>query len=179
MGKHLKEKNRAIFLDRDGVINKSKVVKGKPFPPLSLEEFEFNAGIKSVIVALEDKNFKKIIITNQPDVERGKTSKKNIEDIHAFILKYLSIDEIYVCWDAYDGASDLKKPSPGLILKAAKEHNISLKDSFMIGDRWKDIDAGSRAGCKTIFIDYNYDEKLNIAPDYIISDVRDALKIIN
>ena len=179
MGKYLNKKNRAIFLDRDGIINKSKIVKGKPFPPLSLEEFEFNKGIKIFINTLDDKKFKKIIITNQPDFARGKTSKKNIEDIHAFILKHLSIDEIYTCWDSHDGVSDLKKPSPGLILKAAKEHNISLKDSYMVGDRWKDIDAGSRAGCTTIFVDYHYDEELNITPDHVISDIREALKIIN
>lgn len=178
MGKYL-EKSKAIFLDRDGVINKPKVIDGKPFPPNSLEEFEFTEGIEPLIKQIKQKKFKCIIITNQPDVSRGEISKHVVNDIHNHIFKNLPIDEIYVCWDAEDNISNLKKPLPGMLFKAAEDHNINLNDSYMVGDRWKDIDAGSRAGCKTIFIDYNYDEKLNIAPDYIISDVREALKIIN
>jgi D-glycero-D-manno-heptose 1,7-bisphosphate phosphatase len=177
MGKYLNS-NRAIFLDRDGVINKVVIKDKKPYPPASLKEFELIDGIENFLDTTKKRGFKNIIVTNQPDYKRGILKKKDIDNIHHFIIEKLSIDQIYVCWDAYDGITNMRKPLPGLLLKAAIDHNIDLKKSYMIGDRWRDIDAGSKAGCKTIFIDYKYDEKLNIAPDYTIFNINEVIKKI-
>ena len=117
------------------------------------------------------------MITNQPDVSRKKVSKSKVEKINIFIKKKLKLDDVYVSYSDND-KSILRKPNPGMIIKAAKKYKINLKKSYLIGDRWKDIDAGKKVLCKTIFINKNYNEKLNMRPDYKIKKFKEILNYI-
>ena len=169
---------RAIFLDRDGVINRSVVLNGKPYPPANLEAMEILPGVPSALNALSAAGFLLIVITNQPDVARGKTPKATVEEINQYLASALPIDEFRTCFHDDTAACDCRKPMPGALLAAAKDHGIALEKSFMIGDRWRDIEAGERAGCRTIFIDYGYDEKQPSSMDFSVQTLEEAANII-
>jgi len=171
--------NRAVFLDRDGVINKAIIRDGKPYPPASLNEVVILPGVKFALPILKREGFFLIGITNQPDVARGKQNREVVESINNYLLNQLPVLEIFVCYHDNNDNCDCRKPKPGLILQAAKKYKIDLTKSYMVGDRWKDIGAGKRAGCKTIFIDYQYDESLNdLEPDYSVNNVSKIIEII-
>ena len=166
--------NRAVFLDRDGVINEVQLRNGRPYPPDSFEDLKIFKDVPESLKKLKTLGFQLIVVTNQPDVGRGTQKKEIVECINDYLLKELNIDAFYVCWHGYDGECNCRKPLPGLLLKAAKERKIDLKQSFMIGDRWRDIDAGHAAGCRTIFIDRNYEESLQIHPEITLESISEA-----
>ena len=166
--------NRAVFLDRDGVINRAIVHNKKPYPPDSLQELEIFSDVPESLYLLKEIGFLLIVVTNQPDVGRGKQKQEVVEEMHRFLLDQLPLDDIYVCWHEYSGGCDCRKPLPGMLVQAAGEHSIDLQNSYLVGDRWKDIDAGKMAGCKTIFIDYQYSESLHYQPDYITTSMFNA-----
>jgi D-glycero-D-manno-heptose 1,7-bisphosphate phosphatase len=170
--------NKAVFLDRDGVVNKSIVVDGKPFPPESLAKMDLVEGIEYFLNATRDAGFINIVITNQPDVARGKTSKLIVEEINDFLIQSLAIDSIKTCYHDNLDFCKCRKPAIGSFIKSQLEFDIDLSRSYMIGDRSGDIEAGKNAGCKTILIDYNYSEMILIEPDYRVDSVVDGLKII-
>jgi D-glycero-D-manno-heptose 1,7-bisphosphate phosphatase len=169
---------RAVFLDRDGVIIRAMVRAGKPYPPANLAEMEILPGVPEALGKLHDAGFMLIVVTNQPDVARGTTPKAAVEAINDYLASRLPIDEFRTCYhDSGDGC-DCRKPLPGALLAAAKQHGIELGESFMVGDRWRDTEAGQRAGCKTIFIDYGYAEQQPESVDYRVSSLQEATKII-
>jgi D-glycero-D-manno-heptose 1,7-bisphosphate phosphatase len=151
--------NKAIFLDRDGVINASVVRERKPYPPDSLQELVIIEGVKEGLLKLKNAGYYLLIITNQPDVARGKTPIEKVNEIHNFMLSELAVDEVYCCFHDDSENCDCRKPKPGMILQATKKLNINLNLSFLVGDRWRDIEAGNAAGCTTYFIDYGYQER--------------------
>jgi len=150
---------RGVFLDRDGVLNRAIVRDGKPYPPANLGELEILPDSAAACRDLHQAGFLLIVITNQPDVARGQQIRENVEAVNAMLQDVLPLDDIKVCYHDDSDNCECRKPKPGLVLKAAEEWNIDLLNSFVIGDRWKDIAAGSSAGCKTIFIDRNYSER--------------------
>ncbi len=183
--------HRAVFLDRDGVINRAIVRKGKPYPPASLAELELLPGVPEALLRLHTAGFQLIIVTNQPDVARGTTTRTEVEAIHHGLQfggagrPPLHIDRFQVCYHDDSDGCNCRKPAPGLLLDAAREDDLDLTTSFMVGDRWRDIEAGRRAGCTTLFIDYGYDEaersppdarfrSLAEAADWILNDMRRA-----
>lgn len=169
---------RAAFLDRDGVINKSIVRSGKPYSPANLNELEILPGVPEALQRLKTAGFALIVVSNQPDVARGTISRLDVEAINAALGRVLPIDEFRVCYhDSGDGCS-CRKPSPGMLLDAARERGLDLAASVMIGDRRVDIEAGRRAGCKTYFIDCGYDEKRPDACDYRVKSLPEAVSII-
>ena len=172
-------KSRAVFFDRDGVINRAIVRDGKPYPPATLTEFEFTDSIKSVQRGLIERGFILFIFTNQPDVARGDQTVANLDVIHGFIQQYLPVEKIYVCM--HDDADDCqcRKPRPGMLLQAAREYDLDLGGSFVVGDRWRDISAGKAAGCRTILIDYGYNETMRDEPDVKIQAVAEVLEFAN
>ena len=153
-----KIKNKAIFLDRDGIINKLINDKGTRRSPRTLKEFSINFEIKKYLKIFKKNSFLNIIITNQPEFKRGYLKKYEIVQFHKKIKKELPIDKIYVCYDVND-SSFFRKPNPGMLIQASKDLNIDFKKSYFIGDRYKDIYAGNRVKCKTVFVDFNYNEK--------------------
>lgn len=169
---------RAVFLDRDGVINRVVLRGGKPYPPANLAEMEVLPGVYDALVALRKANFMLIVVTNQPDVARGTTPKAVVEEINDYLAGNLPIDEFRTCFhDSKDGC-DCRKPLPGALIAAAKQHGIDLGASYMVGDRWRDIEAGQKAGCKTIFIDYGYAEKQPEEIDFRVQSLAEAARII-
>lgn len=169
---------RAIFLDRDGVINRAIVRDRKPYPPSNLEELEILPGVESALKKLHEAGYLLIVVTNQPDVSRGTASKEDIERINAYLSAQLPIDAFRTCYHDTRDNCECRKPLPGSLIEAAKEYQIDLSNSFMVGDRWRDIEAGVNAGCKTFFINYHYNEQQPDAPNFIISSLEDAQKII-
>jgi D-glycero-D-manno-heptose 1,7-bisphosphate phosphatase len=172
---------RAIFLDRDGVINRPLIRAGKPYPPSSLIDFEILPGVPEACRALKELRFLLVIATNQPDVGRGTLARDAVETIHGWLLQQLPIDRVMTCF--HRGAScgdpcDCRKPQPGMLFQAAEALKIELAKSYMIGDRWRDIDCGFNAGCTTIFIDWGYEEKLKRDPDFRARDLLDAAQLI-
>lgn len=174
----MKERNRACFLDRDGVINRAFVKNGKPYPPATLQEFEILEGVKESLELLRKSGFLNIIVTNQPDVARGIQKKEVVDAMHHKIMEELAIDDIFACFEEDGPNCNCYKPKPGMLLQARDKHGINLKRSFMIGDRWRDVGAGIAAGCKTIFIDYKYEEPLTQLPDYVCSNLFQGTKFL-
>jgi len=166
----------AVFLDRDGVINRPLVRDGKPYPPSSLDEFEILPGVAEACAKLKDAGFLLVVATNQPDVGRGTIRQELVESLHAHMCRELPLDRVEVCYHPGKGASecDCRKPKPGMLLSAANELNIDVKQSFMVGDRWRDIDCGHAAGCTTFLVDYNYDEPLREQPRYRVKSLLEA-----
>lgn len=175
----LRMKRKAIFLDRDGVLNEAIVKNGKPYPPATLMEVVIPEGVQTALNALKSEGFLLIGATNQPDVARGKTNRETVEAINDYLSQQLPLDNILVCYHDDADQCECRKPSPGLLTQAAAQYEIDLSRSFMIGDRWKDIEAGRKAGCKTVWLDYNYQESfLADAADFITSTLCDAAKWI-
>ena len=167
-----------IFLDRDGVINEVNLIQGKPHPPGNLGQLKILPDVNDSLTSLKNAGYLLIIITNQPDVARGTTSKVTVEKINEFISNALPIDDIYTCFHDEGDYCDCRKPLPGAIIAAKKKWKINLEESFMIGDRWKDMEAGIAAGCKTVFIDYNYSEKRPQSFNFSADNLQGATSLI-
>jgi D-glycero-D-manno-heptose 1,7-bisphosphate phosphatase len=177
----LPHEHRAVFLDRDGVINRPLIRAGKPYPPATLDEFEILPGVHEACHLLKNLGFLLVVATNQPDVGRGTLARKVVEAIHKWLLQQLPIDRVMTCFHggaAHGDPCDCRKPRPGMLFRAAEALKIDLARSFMIGDRWRDVECGFNAGCKTIFIDWSYEEKLKRNPDFRAHDLLSAAKLI-
>ncbi len=169
---------RAVFLDRDGVINRAFVRDGKPYPPANLSALEILPGVNAAMQSLNKAGWLLIVVTNQPDVARGTMPLADVEAINAYLHQHLPIDEFRTCYhDNHDGCN-CRKPSPGALLTAADVHGIDLASSYMVGDRWRDTEAGERAGCRTIFLDYGYNEKQPEKFNHRVRSLAEAADII-
>ncbi|MDB5611407.1 MAG: family hydrolase [Bradyrhizobium sp.] len=172
-------KSRAIFLDRDGVLNRPLVREGKPYPPARVEDVEVYPGLREQLQRLKELGFVLIVVTNQPDVARGTTSKQMVEEINDLIAREIAaIDRVTVCFHDNSDGCNCRKPRPGMLLAGAAEFDIDLARSYMIGDRRNDIEAGIAAGSRTIFIDRAYSEPPPTRYDYRVSSTHEALAII-
>ncbi len=155
---------RAVFLDRDGVLNRPVVRNGRPHPPATLGELEILGDAADTLRALKEAGFLLVSVTNQPDVARGTQRREVVEEINAAIRAALPLDDMLVCYhDDADGCP-CRKPGPGLLKDAAKRHRIDLGASFLVGDRWRDVEAGHAAGCTVVLIDYGYSERAAAGP---------------
>lgn len=172
---------RAVFLDRDGVLNRPVVRDGLPFPPDNVEEFDIYEDVPAGCVRLKEAGFVLVVATNQPDVGRGTQSREQVEAIHATMQAALpEITRVEVCYDpgGSAGSTPRRKPGPGMLLDAAAALDIRLSRSFMIGDRWRDVDCGHAAGCRTVFIDRGYRETLRQPPDWTVGSFAEAVEVI-
>jgi D-glycero-D-manno-heptose 1,7-bisphosphate phosphatase len=168
----------AVFLDRDGVLNRAFVRAGKPYPPATLEEFELLPGVEAAARRLKGEGFALVVATNQPDVAKGLQRREVVDAMHDRLRRALPLDAIKVCWCVEGPGCGCYKPEPGLLLDAAGELGLDLARSFMVGDRWRDVGAGRRAGCFTILIDRGYDEPLTETPDAVCADLAEAADVI-
>jgi len=173
-------KKRAVFVDRDGTLNVQSIRDGKPYSPDTVEEFELFPGVPEACSRIKAAGFELVVATNQPDVGRGRVSRTVVEAMHAELLSLIpEIDRIEVCYDPGLGeVSRRRKPEPGMLLDAAAALDIDLARSWMIGDRWRDVDCGRRAGVRTVFIDFGYAEKLDVAPDFTARSFVEAVAIV-
>lgn len=158
---------RAVFLDRDGVLNEAIVRDGLPYPPTGVDQLKLFPDAAAAATRLKSAGFLLIVVTNQPDVARGRQSREAVAALHAAITAALPIDEFLVCWHDDADRCRCRKPLPGLLLEASAKWSIDLPGSFLVGDRWRDIDAGFAAGCRTVLIDHHYRERASLhPPDY-------------
>jgi D-glycero-D-manno-heptose 1,7-bisphosphate phosphatase len=149
----------AVFLDRDGVLNRAVVRDGKPYPPGSANEIEIPPEVPGRLAELKRAGFLLLVVTNQPDVATGKQSRAVVEAIHARLKTQLPLDDVFVCYHQDEDSCECRKPAPGLLENAARIYGLDLSSCYMVGDRWRDVDAGHRAGCHTVFLDYGYRER--------------------
>jgi D-glycero-D-manno-heptose 1,7-bisphosphate phosphatase len=177
MGINSKIGHKAVFLDRDGVVNKAIVIEGLPYPPKSIDELQILPGVRDGIAQLMQFNYKIFIVTNQPDVARGTALLDKVQEINYFLSKELFIEQVYCCFHDGIESCNCRKPKPGMILQAAEEWDLDLNNSFLIGDRWRDIEAAQNAGVTSILIDYNYNEK-KVEPNHTCADFKSAVDFI-
>ena len=170
-------KKKAIFLDRDGVLNKPKIIKGKSYAPLKVNDFKLYPNVKKLCKKLKNKKYLLIVITNQPDIKRGKISVNSLNAMHKKLYKSINYDGIYYC-SAISKKSKFKKPNVGMFKKAIKEHRIDLPQSYMIGDRYTDIESAKKIKCKSIFIDRKYKEKIPRTQIITVKSFSQAAKYI-
>lgn len=169
---------KAVFLDRDGVINKLVNRNGLAQAPYTLEEFELYPGVEEGLRIIKDAGYLAIIVTNQPDVARGWVKKENVDLINNKIKELLPIDDIKICFHTNADHCLCRKPMPGMLLDAAKEWQIDLSQSYMMGDRYGDVAAGKKAGCKTILIGKGDARGDYPMPDYQADFLINAVKLI-
>lgn len=170
--------NRAVFLDRDGVINRVVVRDGRPYSPARLEDLEILPGVGEAVEALRAAGFQIVVVTNQPDVARGLQSLEVIEAMHDRIRAELSVHEIKVCYHVDEDGCECRKPKPGMLLEAAVARSIDLARSYMVGDRWRDIEAGKAAGCSTILVDGDYAERRAENPGAVVNSLLEGSALI-
>lgn len=165
---------RAVFLDRDGVINRATIRNGIPHSPSRVEQLEILPGVKEALLRLRAAGFRLVVVTNQPDVARGRMSRESVESVNAVLSSNLAIDEFRVCF--HDDADDCRcrKPRHGMITDAARDAGINIADSYLVGDRWRDIEAGKAAGCATILVDAGHSGDLLSDPDIRVASLSEA-----
>lgn len=169
--------SRAVFLDRDGVLNRALVRDGRPFAPRSLAEFELLPDALRATAALKAVGFRLVVVTNQPDVATGKAKRDTVEAMHARLLDELPIDDVFACYHTDEHGCDCRKPKPGMLHEAARRWGIDLPRSYLVGDRWRDIEAGRSAGCRTFLIESGYRERQAEA-DWVVASLADAARIV-
>jgi len=158
---------KAVFFDRDGVLNEAVVREGRPYPPERREDLKLVPDAAAALARLKDAGFLLLVATNQPDVARGTQSRAVVEAMNGALQAELPLDGFLVCWHDDGDGCGCRKPKPGLLLEGAARFGIDLAASFVIGDRWRDIDAGAAAGCRTVLIDRQYRERGPAAePDF-------------
>ena len=168
----------AVFLDRDGVLNEAFIRGGVPTPPRSLEEFRVLPGVARACAELRQAGFVLVVVTNQPDVARGKLTSADVDGMHEHLRSIVPLDEICVC--QHDDSDDCtcRKPQPGMLLDAAERLNLDLARSASVGDRWRDIEAARRAGVKAIYVERHYDEPAPVGADVAVADLAEAAEWI-
>lgn len=173
----------AVFLDRDGTLNRQIIRDGRPFPPTTLDQFAVFPDVPAACAQLAAAGFALVVATNQPDVGRGTQSQMMVEAMHARLRQLVpQIEHIEVCYaaglDKSAPPDRRRKPEPGMLLDAAMALDLDLSRSWMVGDRWRDIDCGRRAGVRTVFIDFGYAEELRAAPDFTVRSFPEAAQTI-
>jgi len=169
---------RAVFLDRDGVISRPLLGAGRPCAPQSFNQLEMLPGVPAALAALKAGGFRLVVVTNQPDIARGTTPRAVVDAMNDWLQSVLPLDAVFMCAHDDEDRCLCRKPRPGLITRAAAELGVECAASYMVGDRWRDIEAGRRAGCTTLFVDHRYAERLPESYDFRVGSLRDAARLI-
>ena len=168
----------AAFLDRDGVLNRAVVIQGRPHPPRTCDHLTLLPGVEEACRRLKERQVLIVVVTNQPDIARGTATWREVNAINDHLTGMLPIDDVLVC--PHDDAQrcGCRKPAPGLLLTAARQWGIDLGRSTMVGDRWRDVEAGRAARVATVFLDRGYDERRPDRPDLVGDELLDAVPFI-
>ena len=168
----------AVFLDRDGVLNRVFVRAGVTHPPASVQKFELLPGAADAVRRLHAEGFSLVVVTNQPDVARGTQTRDGVEAIHRCLCAELPMLQVLACY--HDAGDDCvcRKPKPGMILEAARRWQLDVPRSFLVGDRWSDVAAGQAAGCRTILVETPYSGRERCRPEHRVRDLAEAVEWI-
>lgn len=167
--------HRAVFLDRDGVLNRVFLqADGKTHPPASPQDLEVLPGVLDFCLSLHRAGFLLIVVTNQPDVARGTQRLEVVEAINMELRRLLPLDDIRVCYHDEADNCPCRKPKPGMLLEAGLDWGLEFLTSFMVGDRWTDVEAGRRAGCKTVLVHAAISEERRCQPDFQAASLQEA-----
>jgi D-glycero-D-manno-heptose 1,7-bisphosphate phosphatase len=169
---------RAVFLDRDGVLNANIERDGRPVAPTQLEQFQLLPGVENAVQRLKDAGFLVVVVTNQPDVSTGRTERATLDAMHELLRSRVAVDEIKACFHVDADNCACRKPKAGMILDAAAQYGIDLQRSYMVGDRWRDVEAGRIAGCATILVDYPGEQDGPCHPDKAVRSLPEAVSYI-
>ena len=172
------ERRPAVFLDRDGVINRAAVTAGVPHPPDTVAEVEILPGVREACAKLAAEGLLLVGVTNQPDVARGTQTREAVDAINGFLMERLPLAAIYSCFHDNADKCDCRKPKPGLITKAAQEHGLDPATSYLVGDRWSDIAAGQAVGSTTFLIEETYSQGERCSPDFKVASLLAAAERI-
>ncbi len=154
-------KHRAIFFDRDGVLNELVSRDGSFYSPQTFKDFHIVDEAKEVVNRVHSMGYLAIVISNQPDICRGRLKQSVLDKMTAVLIDKLNIDDVFYCTHDDHNDTGCRKPAPGLFFTAQKKYNINFNESFMIGDTWKDVEAAKSAGiAKTILLDAEYNKDL-------------------
>jgi D-glycero-D-manno-heptose 1,7-bisphosphate phosphatase len=164
----------AVFLDRDGVLVRSLVQAGVPRPPANEDEFELLPGVADACADLRSGGFMLFVVTNQPDIARGSTTRELVDGFHDRLRESLPLDDVFVCPHDDDDDCACRKPRPGMLLEAGSRWGVDLRRSFMVGDRWRDVEAGRAAGCRVAFVDHGYTETPELEADVVVANLSEA-----
>lgn len=168
----------AVFLDRDGVLNRVFERDGATHPPACVEEFALLPGAAEAVRRLHAAGFMLVVVTNQPDVARGTQTREGVEAIHEQLRAELPMLEVLACYhDDADGC-DCRKPKPGLLREAVRRWAIDLRRSFLVGDRWSDVAAGQAAGCRALLVETPYSGGTRCRPDHRVRNLAEATEWI-
>ncbi len=165
---------RAVFLDRDGTLNKGVIMDGRLYPPPTLAEFSLLDGVEEAVHRLKAVPFRLVVVTNQPDVATGRQERAVVEAMHDRLRELLPVEDIRVCYHTDADGCDCRKPKPGMLRAAAEALGLDLASSYMIGDRWRDVGAGRAAGCRTIYLRNGYDEPPAVDYDLAVESLIEA-----
>ena len=165
----------AVFLDRDGVLNRNFVgADGTTHPPDSLADFELLPGVQMATRQLAEAGFALIVVTNQPDVARGTQRRQCVEEMHAHLRQHVPLLDVLTCYHDKHDACSCRKPKPGMILEAARCWPLALEHSFLVGDRWSDVEAGQAAGVRSILVNTPYSGSDRCTPERTVRDLVEA-----
>jgi D-glycero-D-manno-heptose 1,7-bisphosphate phosphatase len=167
----------AAFLDRDGVLNASIMKGDTPCPPSNISEVEILPGVREAIEILNFNNYLPVVITNQPDVARGTRKLSEVQFINHYISRKINVSNFYVCPHDDRDQCMCRKPKPGLINLAVAELEIDLTKSFLVGDRWRDIEVGQSMGLPSFFVDYAYREPQPKLPFTRVGSLLEAVNL--
>jgi D-glycero-D-manno-heptose 1,7-bisphosphate phosphatase len=168
-----------VFLDRDGVLNEAVVRDGRPHPPASLDDLVIRPGVVDACRRMSAAGALLVVVTNQPDLARGTAAPDEIDAINAHLTSILCLDAVRVCPHDDTDRCACRKPQPGLLTEAADDLCIDRGRSLMVGDRWRDIEAGRRAGVSTVWVRSAYDEPAPDGPDHIVDGLLDVVPLLD
>jgi D-glycero-D-manno-heptose 1,7-bisphosphate phosphatase len=168
----------AVFLDRDGVLNEAVVLGGRPLPPVTVNDVVIRDDVREACRRLSAAGLLLVVVTNQPDIARRTTTWQVVDAINAYLTDELGLDAVYVCPHDDGDACRCRKPAPGLLLDAADDWDVDLTQSLMVGDRWRDVEAGRRAGVTTVWVRSDYREQLPVAPDHIVDRLLEVVGLV-
>jgi D-glycero-D-manno-heptose 1,7-bisphosphate phosphatase len=170
--------SRAVFLDRDGVLVHALGGKGAPRSARTLAELELLPDVEEACSILKQAGFTLVVVTNQPEIARGTLNAETVTRQNDVLRAALPLDEIVVCPHDDEDGCECRKPKPGMLVDAAARLGLDLASSFMVGDRWRDVEAGRRAGCRVVFVDRAHDEHRGAEPDAAVPSLADAARWI-
>lgn len=168
--------NKAVFLDRDGVIVIPHFRDGRSFAVRSMDDFHLYPDAQESLCLLKKEGFLLIVVTNQPDMGKGLISSEMMSSMNDFLFHHLPLESIKICPHSQEENCFCRKPKNGLLREAAQAFNIDCTASYMIGDRQSDVEAGKSIGCKTVFIDLGYSsEEKPKDPDFCCKTLSEAV----